>query len=354
MKRIDRAVAKLLEFKLERAVGGSGVAAVDVILVELEDSDGARGLGFSYVLGGGGELPFVAAERQLERFIRGKAPPPPRATWQNIARSFNRTGFGPNLIGLAAVDVALWDIHARRQAVPLGVAMGGENRSISVYGSGCFNTLQTPEEAAEAAAGHVSRGMRAVKPRVAGVPKDAQVLTAVRKAVGDEVILMADANEKCDLPRAHRLIQIAKDHGALFVEEPLPWSAGAAYSMLKAEGITIAGGEHAQDYSQLISMMRDGLLTVVQPDLAMIGGLTPIVDIGIVADALGATVSPHFLPGLFVHVGAVSQSIRWLEEFPLLEQLFEGWPPIDEGTIAMPTSIGHGLSLSDRAITLLK
>jgi L-alanine-DL-glutamate epimerase-like enolase superfamily enzyme len=107
--------------------------------------------------------------------------------------------------------------------------------------------------------------------------------------------------------------------------------------MLQAEGITIAGGEHAQDYSQLISMMRDGLLTVVQPDLAMIGGLTPIVDISIVADALGATVSPHFLPGLFVHVGAVSQSVRWLEEFPLLEQLFEGWPPIDEGTIAMPT-----------------
>jgi L-alanine-DL-glutamate epimerase-like enolase superfamily enzyme len=75
MKRIDRAVAKLLEFKLERAVGGSGAAAVDVILVELEDSDGARGLGFSYVLGGGDEVPFVAAERQLERFIRGKAPP---------------------------------------------------------------------------------------------------------------------------------------------------------------------------------------------------------------------------------------------------------------------------------------
>lgn len=353
MKRIDRAVARLLEFKLDRAVGGSGIAAVDVILVELEDSDGARGLGFSYVLGGGGELPFKAAEKQLERFIRGKAPPPPRATWRNVVRSFNRIGLGPNLIGLAAVDVALWDIHARRRGVPLGVAMGGENRTISVYGSGSFNTQQSPEETAEVAASHASRGMRAVKPRVAGVPKDAQVLTAVRKAVGDEVILMTDANEKCDLPRAHRLIQVAKDHGALFVEEPLPWSAGAAYSMLQTEGMTIAGGEHAQDYSQLISMMRDGLLTVVQPDLAMIGGLTPIIDISIVADALGATVSPHFVPGLFVHVGAVSHSIRWLEDFPLLEPLFEGWPSVTDGAIAMPTSTGHGLSLSSRALSLL-
>lgn len=75
MNRIDRAAAKLLEFRLDRAVGGSGVAAIDVILVELEHSDGASVLGFSYVLGGGGELAFVAAERQLERFIREKAPP---------------------------------------------------------------------------------------------------------------------------------------------------------------------------------------------------------------------------------------------------------------------------------------
>jgi L-alanine-DL-glutamate epimerase-like enolase superfamily enzyme len=154
MKPIDRTVARLLEFKLDRAVGGSGIAAVDVILVELEDSDGARGLGFSYVVGGDGELPFKAAEKQLERFIRGKAPPPPRATWRNVVCSFNRIGLGPNLIGLAAVDVALWDIHARRQGVPLGVAMGGENRSISVYGSGSFNTQQSPEEAAEVAASH--------------------------------------------------------------------------------------------------------------------------------------------------------------------------------------------------------
>lgn len=97
-----------------------------------------------------------------------------------------------------------------------------------------------------------------------------------------------------------------------------------------------------------------GCSRLSNPIRRSIGGLTPIVNIGIVADALGATASPHFPPGLFVHVGAVSQSLRWLEEFPLLEQLLKGWPPVKEGIIAMPTSIGHGLSLSDRAIGLLK
>ncbi|SIO48362.1 L-alanine-DL-glutamate epimerase [Bradyrhizobium erythrophlei] len=355
MSRIERASAKLVEFKLDQAVGGSGVAAVDVIIVQLEDAEGAKGLGFSYVLGGGGGLSFAATEAQLARFIRGKTPAPPRATWQNIVRGFNRTGFGPNLVGLAAIDVAMWDIRARRQGIPLGVAMGGESRLIPVYGSGGFNTQQSSDEAADVAAAHVLRGMRAVKPRVGGVPKDAQVLSAVKRAVGDGIALMTDANEKCDFVTARHLMNVARDHGVLFVEEPLPWSAENAYTLLKgADSVPIAGGEHAQNHSQLTSMMRNGVLGVVQPDLAMIGGLTPVLNLSVVAEALGVTMSPHFLHGLFAHIGAASQSVRWLEEFPLLEALFEGWPALEEGRIAISASPGHGLSLSEKAIGLLK
>jgi hypothetical protein len=197
MTVIERAVASVLEFKLDRAVGGSGVAAVDVILVRLKDADGAHGLGFSYVLGGGGALCFAATEGQLARYIRGHAAAPRRAAWKTITRGFNRTGLGPNLIALAAIDMAMWDIHAHRQGVPLGVAMGGARRDVAVYGSAGFNSVQSEGDAAEAAAAYVARGLRAVKPRVAGVPKDERVVKAVRQAVGDDVTLMADANEKC-------------------------------------------------------------------------------------------------------------------------------------------------------------
>lgn len=354
MNRIDQAVARLIGFELDRPVGGSGVAVVDVILVELTDSDGAAGLGFSYVLGGGGQLALGAVRDQLSRFIRGRIPSPPRVTWQNIVRSFNRTGLGPNLIGLAAIDMAVWDLHARIQGVSLGAAMGGEARPISVYGSGGFNTTQTAEEAAEIARVHLDRGLRAVKPRVAGLPKDARVLDAVRAAVGDDVTLMTDANEKCDLPAARRLVRIAAEQGVLFVEEPLPWAMVTAYSALKMAGVAIAGGEHAQDYSQLVSLMRDNTLAVVQPDLAMIGGLTPILDLSVVASSLGIAVSPHFLHGLFAHVGAVAQSIQWLEDFPLLEPLFEGWPSLEAGSVEISNSVGHGLSLSEVAHSLLR
>ncbi len=76
MRTYPRADASLLRYTLDTPVGGSGVSAVDIVLVDLEDSDGASGLGFSYVIGGHGGDVVLAA-------------------------SFNRAGFGPNLVALA-------------------------------------------------------------------------------------------------------------------------------------------------------------------------------------------------------------------------------------------------------------
>jgi L-alanine-DL-glutamate epimerase-like enolase superfamily enzyme len=90
--------------------------------------------------------------------------------------------------------------------------------------------------------------------------------------------------------------------------------------------------------------LRERLIGVVQPDLAMAGGLTPILDVASLADAFGISVSPHFLPGLFVHVAAAAPAVSWLEEFPLLEPLLEGWPDLQtDGTMTPRVSDGHGL-----------
>ena len=155
-----QARAGLIEYKLPQAVGGSGVAAVDVIVVDIRDADGVTGLGFSYVLGGNGGVAFKAAQEQVARFVDGQASLPPQALWRRIAASFNRTGLGPNLIALAAIDVAAWDLAARKLQVPMGVAMGGEARAVPVYGSGGFNTTQSPGQAVDIALEQVARGLR--------------------------------------------------------------------------------------------------------------------------------------------------------------------------------------------------
>jgi L-alanine-DL-glutamate epimerase-like enolase superfamily enzyme len=78
----------------------------------------------------------------------------------------------------------------------------------------------------------------------------------------------------------------------------------------------------------------------------MAGGLTPILELSGLCDMYGLTVSPHFLPGLFVHVAAASPAVRWIEQFPLLEPLFDGWPELSpEGTLRPRDAEGHGLSI---------
>jgi L-alanine-DL-glutamate epimerase-like enolase superfamily enzyme len=356
MATISRSEASLINYKLGQAVGGSGVAAVDVIVVEIEDNDGASGLGFSYVLGGGGAIALQAAKLQLESFVQGFPLTPPRHLWQQITQSFNRLGLGVNLIALAAIDTAVWDLHARRQNVPLGVAMGGKLRAVPVYGSGGFNAQQEPRQAADTALGELGKGFKAVKLRVSGQPQSIEVLWHVRRSVGEIIHVMADANEKCDLVSAHRLMSVAKDVGLLFLEEPLPAHAYNGYRALKAGGglVPIATGEHMQDLRQMVSLMSERIVSVVQPDLAMIGGLSPALDLAHTAELLDVTVSPHFLPGIFAHLAAASSSVQWLEDFPLLEPLFDGWPMMGKnGTLTPDGRLpGHGIQLSEKALRL--
>lgn len=345
---IIRADARIHAFKLDKPVGGSGVAAVDVLLVDIIDSDGVSGLGFSYVLGGGANAVLAAALDQIEKYLTAKPLHAPQATWRMIASAFNRTGLGPNAIALAAIDVALWDLWSKRQELPLYAAMGGASRAVDVYGSGLFNATQSPQQAAQSALAHKARGFAAIKPRVKGARSDAALLSAVRAAVGDDMHIMTDANEKCDLASARWLLDCARDQGLLFVEEPLPAYAIEGYRTLAASAPgLVASGEHLQGAHAFLPFVAERLVNTIQPDLAMIGGLTPCLDLAALASAHDVALSPHFLPGLFVHLACAAPCVKWIEDFPLIEPMFEGWPEVDgQGRMRPHETPGHGLRLA--------
>ena len=354
--KISQISCSLLRFKLDRPVGGTGVASVDVIVARAQLEGGAEGLGFSYVVAGSSAAPFAAAQA-LAGLAQGRAFHHPEASWRQLAATFNRTRRGPNYVGLAAIDVALWDAYAKTLGVPLGVAMGGsggkEAREVPVYASGGFNTQQSPQEAAESAARQCALGYRGVKPRVSGRRSDTAILEAVRKAIPDSVEMMADANEKCTALEARRLLACAADCGALFVEEPLPADDLAGFRQLAAAyPRMIATGEHLQGMAEVLPFIEEGLLGMVQPDLAAMGGLTECLRVMRVAEAFGMEASAHFLPGLFIHIAAAAPNLTWLEEFPMLEPLFTGWPQLSkQGTLGLPSTPGHGLALAEDALT---
>lgn len=351
MTKIADIDISLLEIKFDKPRGGSGVRQVDLIAADIRDDDGRTGLGFSYVIGGGGGIVATIADQLAQRFLADAVLSHPETHWAEIETSFNRTGGGPNLVALAALDVAMWDLHARRSDETLSLAMGGNGDAVPIYGSGGFSPAMKPEEAAETAVALRDAGFRGVKPRVNAQPADAAVIEAVRGAVGDEISVMVDANEKGDLMRASRLLSAAAEHGVLFVEEPLPARDLLGYRTLAQNApCTIAAGEHLQGLDRFTAMMVDGVVSTIQPDLAMAGGLTPCLAVARAAAPLGVVVAPHFLPGLFVQFAGIAGSGLWIEDFPLLEEAFEGWPEMAaDGTMAARETPGHGLTLTDAA-----
>lgn len=338
--------AELWRYRLDKPVGGSGVASVDVIVTEIIDDQGRTGLGFSYVLAGDGDAAARAAQRLLDLHVIGKPFGHPESLHSRVRATFNRTGRGPLYVGLAAVDVAAWDLYAKQLGVPLGVAMGGAPRATAVYGSGGLRAGQDPAEAVETARAYVERGCRAVKPRVGGVPGDRALIADVADALQDKAFVAVDANEKCSTATADWLLRTAREYGLLFVEEPLPAHDMAGHRALAAtSGVTIATGEHLQGLDEAAPFLTERLCRIIQPDLAMMGGLSECLRVTRLAEALGLEVAPHFLPNLFVHLAAVSSSVTWLEDFPLLEPLFGNPQTFDtSGQLSLSATPGHGLA----------
>ena len=350
-RRYASAEAELWRYPLAGPTGGSGITAVDVIVVSLEDSEGETGLGFSYVLGGGGAVVKAAADDLLSRFVAGESCVPPEALWRRLAASLNRVGRGIGYVAIAAIDVAAWDLHARASGVPLYTALGGVARTVPVYGSGGFRPDQDPDAAIAQALAYAGRGCKAVKLRVAGNRADVARMRAVSDALPEGVDLMVDANERCDLARAVWLANECAAVNALWLEEPLPADALHGYANLATRSpVPIATGEHLQGAVELKPYFSAGACAVVQPDLAMMGGISECLRAGRIAEYHDVSVSPHFLPALFVHLACALPNVRWLEDFPLLEPLFDTPLAMDEnGTMTPGDAPGHGLAWASGA-----
>jgi L-alanine-DL-glutamate epimerase-like enolase superfamily enzyme len=348
--------AEYWRYTMGKPITASGVASIDLVVVTLELADGTTGWGFSTIFDGRDDVPVHAARHFLERFVSGQPFDHPVALWRRIAAACNRTGKGPYYTALAAIDVAAWDLYAKQLGVPIGVAMGGTPRRVPVYASSAFALGQDPEEAAALADAYRQRGARGVKIRAGGTPHDARVLHAVAEKLGGAIELMVDANQRCTLTTAARLLRSAAEVGARFVEEPLPASNRSGFELLaRTTPVPIACGENLQGTVEAAPFLLGGWCSVIQPDLRVMGGLTECLRTAQFAEHCNVEVAPHYLPGLFIQLAAAVPHLTWLEEFHTIEPMFATMPGMEaDGYITLPDTPGHGLVVADGARAAFK
>jgi len=274
------------------------------------------------------------------------------------------------------LDLALWDLMGKAAGLPVYKLLGGRNDKILAYAS--TGEIVTPEERAERALMLLDEGFKAMKIRFhhADVRDDIKVVEAVRKAVGDRMEIMVDANQgwkmpwdtetPWDLKKAYQVAKELEQLGVFWLEEPLASHDFRGLAKLRemTGGIRIAGGEMNRRMHDFREMNFLGSLDVYQPDVALTGGITQVKKIADMVQANGAWFSPHtWTNGIGVianlHLAAAVSLCPYLE-FPYDPP---AWTPerrdfiqreklrIDaEGYLHLPQKPGLGIELDLEAM----
>ncbi|MDQ6618717.1 MAG: mandelate racemase/muconate lactonizing enzyme family protein [Pseudomonadota bacterium] len=217
--------------------------------------------------------------------------------WSRIySRQLASHGMGTaTCLAMSGIDQALWDIRGKAVGWPLYRLLGGSARSVPAYAGGISLGFTDPALLVEEARGLVERGFRALKLRFGDTPqRDVARLRAVRKALGNEVTIMVDANTAYAIDDVRRIAPAMEECEVRWLEEPFPPQDERSYAM--AAGMTrvpIAAGENHFTRSEFARVIAEGAITVLQPDLSKTGGITEALRIAAMASAYKLPIHPH-------------------------------------------------------------
>jgi L-alanine-DL-glutamate epimerase-like enolase superfamily enzyme len=354
--RIERVHASLLRVPLDRRMRAYGSDTVSVLFVRVVDVDGSEGTGFTYTLNEGLESVRTMVDATIGPLTIGTDPEDWDATRNSIARQTRRLGPDAAVPALSAVDIAIWDLRAQRAGLPLFALLGRSRTEVPMYGSGRSSNRLSVDELVAGTVSYVDDGLTAVKLRVGAREPDQDVsrVAAVRAAVGDRIVLMVDANEQLTPAAATDLARGLEPLGLAWIEEPFPAEDVLAHAALHATGgIPVAVGEHLASAAHFAEYARERAAGIWQPDAALGGGITGMLEVAALAHDHGIPLAYHSLPELNVHLAMGDPAAVWVEHFPILDPLIAEPLPVDGGVVTAPDRTGHGIRWDAEAIRAL-
>lgn len=317
-------------------------------MVRITCDDGGEGVGYSYTIGTGGSSVTVLLADHLAPRLIGRDAACIEAIWRDLLFATHATSVGAiTSLALAAIDTALWDWRCKRDGQPLWKAAGGAKQRTPVYTTeGGWLHLSTETIVRETVmaqeAGFAGAKVKVGLPRVAD---DVARLSAVRQAVGDRFEIMVDANQCFTLSEALRRASAYADLGIAWFEEPLPADDLDGHARLAAaSAVPIAVGESLYSAGQFADYVQRGAASILQVDVARIGGITPWLKVAHLAECHNLAVAPHFLMELHASLTAAVPSAAWVEYIPQLDAVADSRLAIDDGHAVAPDVPGLGIA----------
>jgi L-alanine-DL-glutamate epimerase-like enolase superfamily enzyme len=254
----------------------------------------------------------------------------------------------------AAVDLALWDIKGKMANLPVYKLLGAARERAPVYGSdGGWLYMSVPQMLTEFEA-YLEQGMAGVKMKIGHDDPaiDVARVREVRKALGDNVWVAVDANQKWDYPTALRVGRELEQLNVAWFEEPLLCEDIAGHARLASDlDIPIALGESLGSRFEFDAYLRADAVDIVQPDVIRAGGITETIKIATLAETAHRPVELHHMMEVSIHIACGVLESGKIEFMPWIAAAFAEPAIIEDGYMRPPPKAGLGLDIADEVLT---
>ncbi|HTO48758.1 MAG TPA: mandelate racemase/muconate lactonizing enzyme family protein [Burkholderiales bacterium] len=343
----------------EPLAGGPAPTALgatrDFVTLVVRTDDGIEGVGYTF-MGWAISGALRTAVDELCALVVGEDPLAIEAIHQKLRAAAGTAGPGGIFaLAVAAIDIALWDIKGKHAGLPVATLAGGFRTKAPVYASGALMRDFTLDHCVKAAARLVESGYRQVKMQLAlpgrsSVGGEIERVREIRKAIGPDVDLMADVNQRWDVRQALSIGGRIEEFGLYWLEDPVahddyPGLAAVAHGLQAP----IAAGEYVYGSVPFRHMLEARAVDIVMADVMRTGGITHWLKIAGMAEAFNLPIVSHLYPELSVHLVCAVPNGLVIENMPWSNRLFQEVPRPVAGELAVPQTPGLGLAFDEQA-----
>jgi L-alanine-DL-glutamate epimerase-like enolase superfamily enzyme len=330
----------------------------ELITVRLHDTDGAKGVGYTYTVGSGGSAIHALIDQALRPVLLGAEADAIEALWQKMWWHLHFGGRGGSVsLAVSACDIALWDLKARRCNTPLWRLLGGFDPAVPCYAGG-IDLDFTLDALLRQTDDNLAKGFRAIKMKVgrARLSEDVERVRAMRTHLGPDFPLMVDANMRWTVDEAIRAARAFQDSNLIWLEEPtIPDDVAGHARIVRDGGLPIATGENLHTLHEFKQMIEAGGVTFPEPDVTNCGGVTVFMKVAHLAEAYNLPLTSHGVHDLTVHLLAAAPNRSYLEVHGFgLDRYIAEPLAIRDGKAIAPERAGHGVAFDWAALEKLR
>jgi L-alanine-DL-glutamate epimerase-like enolase superfamily enzyme len=324
----------------------------------LRDADGAEGVGYTFTVGRNGAAIEAILSREMPELLTGEDADRIEHLWQRVwwATHYGGRG-GPTVLAISAVDMALWDLKAKRAGLPLWKLLGGHDPLVPCYAGGIDLDLSL-DALLRQTDDNLAKGFRAIKMKV-GRPRlseDVERVAAMRQHLGANFPLMVDANMKWTSDQAIRAARAFAPFDLTWLEEPIvPDDVAGHARVVREGGLPIAAGENLRTLWDFRHLISSGGVTYPEPDVTNCGGVTAFMKVAHLAEAFNLPVTSHGAHDVTVHLLAACPNRSYLEAhgFGLDRYIREPLRIVDGNAVA-PDRPGHGIEFDWQGLAAIR